>query len=200
VASIIARSGLDLGRLQFHDREEWQADANWKVMIENFLECYHCPVQHPGFSTVVDVDEDAYVLRPYEWFSTQVAPVRRSALEGRGRRPAYDVRGAVIQAQYHYLWPNLTLSINPGHPNRRRRVGAGGLSARGFSSTGSARRPEAARREIIEFNHQVSREDDRLTDSVQRGLRAGLPARGRFLTRSEHLIVHFQKLILDALD
>jgi transposase InsO family protein len=45
----------------------------------------------------------------------------------------------------------------------------------------------------------VSREDDRLTESMQRGLRAGRPARGRFLTRSEHLIVHFQRLVLDAL-
>jgi hypothetical protein len=52
---------------------------------------------------------------------------------------------------------------------------------------------------MIDFNRQVSREDDRLTDSGLRGLRAGLPARGRFLPRSEHLLVHFQKLILDAL-
>jgi len=29
-------------------------------MIENFLECYHCPVQHPGFSAVVDVAEESY--------------------------------------------------------------------------------------------------------------------------------------------
>ena len=33
----------------------------------------------------------------------------------------------------------------------------------------------------VTVNHQVSREDDRLTDSVQRGLRSGLPARARFL-------------------
>ena len=52
---------------------------------------------------------------------------------------------------------------------------------------------------MIDFNRQVSREDDRLTDSVQRGLRAGVPSRGRFLARSEHLIVHFQKLVVDAL-
>jgi hypothetical protein len=41
-------------------------------------------------------------------------------------------------------------------------------------------------------------EDDALTDSVQRGLLGGLPDRGRFLTNSEHLVVHFQKLIVDA--
>jgi phenylpropionate dioxygenase-like ring-hydroxylating dioxygenase large terminal subunit len=200
--SIVAGSGLVLEELRFHDREEWRAEANWKVMIENFLECYHCPVQHPGFSTVVDVDEDAYALEAHGSFSSQVAPVRRSALEGGGRKPAYDVRGAVTQAQYHHLWPNFTLSINPGHPNLSLDVfvplgpeRTGGFSEHWFG----ADVPERARREMIDFNRQVSGEDDRLTDSVQRGLRAGVPARGRFLTRSEHLIVHFQKLVIDAL-
>jgi phenylpropionate dioxygenase-like ring-hydroxylating dioxygenase large terminal subunit len=200
--SIVAGSGLTIDQLQLLDREEWQADANWKVMIENFLECYHCPVQHPAFSAVVDVDEDTYALKAYDWFSSQVAPVRQSALEGRGRKPAYDVRGAVTQAQYHYLWPNFTLSINPGHPNLSLDVWmpSGPERTRGFSEHWFGRDvPDAARREMIDFNRQVSREDDRLTDSVQRGLRAGLPARGRFLTRSEHLLVHFQKLVLDAL-
>src|SRR5262249_57806132 len=75
--SIIGGSGLQLDQLVFHDREEWEAEANWKVMIENFLECYHCPVQHPGFSTVVDVDEDTYRLDAHGWVSSQVAPVGR---------------------------------------------------------------------------------------------------------------------------
>ena len=30
--------------------------------LENYLECYHCPVAHPGFSKVIDVDPDAYRL------------------------------------------------------------------------------------------------------------------------------------------
>jgi choline monooxygenase len=151
--TIIAGSGLLLDQLQFHDREEWQADANWKVMIENFLECYHCPVQHPGFSTVVDVDEETYALEAHGWFSSQVAPVRRSALEGRGRKPAYDARGAITQAQYHYLWPNLTLSINPGHPNLSIDVWtpAGPEHTRGFSEHwfgGDVPRPPA---KMIDF-------------------------------------------------
>jgi hypothetical protein len=54
---------------------------------------------------------------------------------------------------------------------------------------------EAQRREIVEFNRQVGREDNALTDSVQRGL----PAQGRLLPRSEHLIIHFQQFVLAAL-
>lgn len=52
---------------------------------------------------------------------------------------------------------------------------------------------------MIAFNHQVGAEDDRLTSSVQGELRAGLPERGRLLTKSEQLVVHFQKLVLSAL-
>jgi hypothetical protein len=42
-------------------------------------------------------------------------------------------------------------------------------------------------------------EDDRLTSSVPRGLRAALPAQGRFLVKREHLVIHFQKLVVSAL-
>jgi choline monooxygenase len=200
--SIVARSGLVLGDLRFHGREEWTARANWKVMVENFLECYHCPVQHPAFSAVVDVDEDSYALDGYRWSSSQVAPVRPSALEGRGRKTAYAVRGAVTQAQYHYIWPNLTLSINPGPPNLSLDVWLpdGPERTRGFSEHYFGPEvSESERRDIIAFNHQVGREDDALTDSVQRGLRAGLPAEARLLPASEHLVIHFQKLVLSTL-
>ena len=52
--------------------------------------------------------------------------------------------------------------------------------------------------ELIAFNKEVGAEDDFLTDSVQRGLLGGLPDRGRFLTNSEHLVIHFQKLMVSA--
>ena len=198
---IIAGSGLDLAELHFRERALWEADANWKVLIENFLECYHCPVQHPSFSAIVDVDEEAYSLRSYKWFSSQVAPVRSSALESRGRKAVYDAHGAVTQAQYHFVWPSFTISINPGQPNLSVDVWLpdGPERTRGFTERffgGGV--PEDYQDEMIAFNKQVSSEDDRLTSSVQHGLRAGLPAQGRFLTRSEHLVVHFQKLVLEA--
>jgi hypothetical protein len=55
-------------------------------------------------------------------------------------------------------------------------------------------------RALIAFNKQVAEEDDRLTDSVQRGLLGGLPDRGRFLTSSEHLVVHFQRMVVRAMN
>jgi hypothetical protein len=53
--------------------------------------------------------------------------------------------------------------------------------------------------QVMAFNSQVGHEDDALADSVQRGLRAGLPAQGRFLTKSAQLVLSFQKFVLAAL-
>jgi phenylpropionate dioxygenase-like ring-hydroxylating dioxygenase large terminal subunit len=36
-------------------REEKTFKSNWKLVLENFLECYHCATAHPEFSEVVDV-------------------------------------------------------------------------------------------------------------------------------------------------
>jgi choline monooxygenase len=41
---------LDVDALEFRFRSEFELAANWKIACENFLECYHCAVAHPGFT------------------------------------------------------------------------------------------------------------------------------------------------------
>ncbi len=202
VLEIISASGLDIENLKLWRREAWQSEANWKTLLENFLECYHCPVAHPGFSAAIDVDQDSYRLTAHEWFSSQVGNVRQSALQGKSKVPLYDVRGVVHQAQYHLLWPNFTISINPGFPNLSVDLwqpdGPGrtkGISEQFFGPDVD----ETWAEELYQFNKTVGEEDDELTNSVQRSLKAGIPAKGRLLTNCEHLIVHFQKLVVKAL-
>ena len=198
----IGNSGVDLAALELYEREEWRSRANWKTMIENFLECYHCPVAHPAFSAAIDVRPANYHLAAHGWFSSQTGEVRPTALGGRSRLDLYDVRGAVSQSQYHLLWPNTTISINPGFPNLAIDVWIpdGPHITRGFSEQFFAPgvSPEFAR-DLVAFNRQVGAEDDALTSSVQRGLSAGLPERGRLLVDSEQLVIHFQKLVAEAM-
>ena len=73
---LVAAAGIDLDSLRFHPARTREYEANWKVCCENFLECYHCQVAHPGFSKVVDVSVDAYELVESRWFSSQYGPVR----------------------------------------------------------------------------------------------------------------------------
>src|ERR1700756_3719621 len=199
---IIEGSGIQLESLQLYNRDEWKAEANWKTMLENYLECYHCAVAHPGFSAAIDVKEENYNLKTHGWFASQLGEVRQSALEGKTAVKIYDARGEVRQAQYHLLWPNVTININPGFPNLSIDVWVpdGPNKAKGFSEQyfGPGVSEEFAQ-DLIAFNKQVGYEDDVLTNSVQLGLLGGIPDKGRYLTNSEHLCIHFLNLVVQAM-
>jgi choline monooxygenase len=192
----VAGSGLELDRLRFRQRSEWEIAANWKIVLENYLECYHCPVAHPGFSKVIDVDVDAYELRSDGLVSSQFGPVRDSASGNGGDAPSGQT------TQYHLLWPTTTLNIDPGPGNLSVDVTrpAGTERSIGFTEYFFYEEvPDETAAQMIEFAAQVGREDASLVESVHRGLASGMVPQGRLLTSSEHLIQHFQRLVHDAL-
>jgi phenylpropionate dioxygenase-like ring-hydroxylating dioxygenase large terminal subunit len=195
---LVAGAGLELGMLSFHHRSVSACAANWKVCCENFLECYHCAVAHPGFSAVIDVSPDVYELeQTAEWFSTQRGPVRP---DGRG---SFDPSGgAVERSQFHFLWPNVTINIAPGPPN----LSIGPVLPEGPERTTrfldyffAADADEEWVREFLAWDEQVGAEDTALVERVQRGVRSGVIGAGHLLAESERLVAHFQRLTARAL-
>jgi phenylpropionate dioxygenase-like ring-hydroxylating dioxygenase large terminal subunit len=192
---LVADAGVDVDELRHHRRAESAVEANWKLVAENFLECYHCAVAHPGFSALVDVSPEAYQLVPGEAFSSQFGPVREN---GRG----LDTEGEVNRSQFHFLWPNTMINIFPGRTN---------LSIGPVLPAGPQRTerfldyffgPEADEEwvdELFRFDDQVGAEDKVLVENVQRGVSTGLIDRGRLLPESERLIAGFQQRIRAAL-
>ena len=160
--ALVAESGVDLDapRVPLAPRVG-DPQSNWKVAIENFLECYHCPVAHPGFSKVIDVDPDAYLLTVSAAYSSQVGRIRASVLAGNGKS-AYVPRGEVTQAQYHFVWPNTTINIEVGPANVaiERWVPSGLRTTVEVTDYFFAEDvPEAQAQEVIEFGTQVGTED-----------------------------------------
>jgi choline monooxygenase len=198
---IVAASGLDVDAIRFHSQHEWPIEANWKVVMENFLECYHCPTAHPGFSKVIDVNPDAYSLTVHPTFSSQIGPVRASALAGNGNA-SYVPSGDVTQSQYHFLFPTTTVNVAPGIPN---------VSLERYLPDGLRRTievtdyyfgidaPPAEIDELMAWDNQVAQEDVALVQSVQRGLDSGAVPQGRLMGESEQLIADFQRRVYEAL-
>ncbi len=194
---LVAASGIELDGMQFLERASGpEYAANWKVCSENFLECYHCQVAHPDFSKVVDVSVDAYVLEESRLCSTQYGPVRETW------KGDFDPRGPIERGQFHFLWPNVTLNIMPGHPN----LSIGPIVPTGPETTTrfldyfvGADVEQAWIDEMLEFDGQVGAEDRVLVERVQQGVRGGGIEHGRLMGDSERLIAHFQGLLLDAL-
>jgi carnitine monooxygenase subunit len=186
VPELLERGGVDVDGLVFRERATYVVAANWKVAVENYLECYHCSVAHPGFSRLVDVDPDAYLLE---------AGSRRWSQYGNAR----DGTGS---SQFHLLFPALKVNVYPGLANLS--IGpvlpVGAESSEGFLDYffGEEAADEDATA-LIAFDDQVGREDTLLVESVQRGIRSGLIHHGRLLLDSEHLIAGFQNAVREAL-
>ena len=97
----VADAGIDLDALRFLQRSESELDCNWKISAENFLECYHCPTAHPGFSAVMDVNPDAYLLEIGAARMTQHGPPRR----GRAARTTRRARSSVASSTFSFPAP-----------------------------------------------------------------------------------------------
>jgi len=188
IPASLESGGIELGALVFNRRVDFSLDANWKVVIENYLECYHCPTAHPDFSRAVDVHPDRYVLETGRWSSSQYAKARIGT-------------GAIETGQFHFLWPNTRINVFPGVRNLS--IGPA-LPAESERTTGffdyffGAGVSETEIEELIAFDTQVGAEDRVLVESVQRGMRSGVLDHGRLLPQSERLIAHFQTLVRDA--
>jgi choline monooxygenase len=184
---LLLRGGIDVDALAFHSRVTYSLEANWKIAVENYLECYHCPVAHPGFSDVVNVAPDAYRLERHPTFASHYAPAREDARQ---------------EGQFHLVWPNLKVNVMPGRAN---------LSIGPLWPVGPGRTegfldyffpPDADAgwiADYMELDDQVGAEDRVLVESVQRGIRSGAFEHGRLMLPSEELIGEFQRWVARGL-
>jgi phenylpropionate dioxygenase-like ring-hydroxylating dioxygenase large terminal subunit len=189
---IVAGAGLDVESLRFHSRASFTLEANWKVAVENFLECYHCQVAHPSFSDVIDVSAAGYRLEAGETFGSHYARLRDNP-----RERHYDTDGEV-EGQFHLVWPNIKVNVMPGRPNMSigPLVPEGAERTHGFLDYFFADDSDPAWiADFLALDTQVGAEDRVLVESVQRGMRSGAFEKGRLLLPSEELIGEFQRWV-----
>jgi phenylpropionate dioxygenase-like ring-hydroxylating dioxygenase large terminal subunit len=183
--AILARE-IDVDALVFHSRVEFGSNANWKIVVENFLECYHCATAHPAFSAEVDVHPDRYLLEAHPTFAAQYAHLKRTGERG----------------QFHLLYPNTAINVFPGPPN----LSIGPIAPAGPHRTAryldyffAPDVDDAWREEFFAFDDQVGKEDRALVASVHRGMAAGVLEHGRLLLNAEPLLAAFQGWVAERL-
>ena len=194
----------DLDQLTLAYRLTYEVEANWKNVIDNYLECYHCPPAHPAFSDLVDIK--GYRSVTYEIHSSHIGPAGQSDNKAYQYAPGSD-------DQNHFggwwLWPNLSFNTLPGAANLTtfHIIPTGPettLEHFGFYFLNDT--PNAEQHEAIAYLDTVLQpEDIGLVESIQRGLRSRGYDQGRLIVDkkrsdvSEHAVHHFHRLVLDAL-
>lgn len=104
-------------RLRLSARHEYDVAANWKLIVENYHECYHCPLIHPELCRVSPPSSGDNWDLPGVWVGGAM-DLRESAetmsLDGQSR-------GAFIEdadrrtVRYAGLFPNLLVSAHPDY-------------------------------------------------------------------------------------
>ena len=57
--------GWDIENLEVGRRISYDVGANWKLVIENFMECYHCATIHPELTEVLPEFADGFAAQYY---------------------------------------------------------------------------------------------------------------------------------------
>jgi choline monooxygenase len=184
-AGIVERTApLRIGDMRFARRFVYEAECNWKVYVDNFLEGYHLPHVHPGLNRVLDFRAYETELEP--WYSLQHSPLRDSA----------DIYGDG-HAYYYFIYPNIMLNIMPGRMQTNRIVPLGVNRCRiEFDYYYLPAEDALARAETDQtFSHEIQVEDLDICAAVQKGLESGSYTAGRLCPRYESGVWHFHNLL-----
>ena len=102
-------------------RIEYEVNANWKVIGENYSECYHCPGVHPQLNRLSPYDRGWNLESNGPWaggWMELVDAADTMSTDGASHgRPALDGIGDENLRRVYYvvLWPNLLLSLHPDY-------------------------------------------------------------------------------------
>jgi phenylpropionate dioxygenase-like ring-hydroxylating dioxygenase large terminal subunit len=176
-------------------------DANWKLAIENYNECYHCPNVHQAFTSGV-VDPTTFMITPTGHNIVHTAVVAEQS--------KYELASASAEYGSFFTWPASSIQCYPGRVLNTFRwvplaVDRTHLIREWWFETDE---PTATQQEIIDLDWSTTvAEDFGLMESVQHNMssRGYIPGplivdeSGTADVHHENAVPHLQRLALQAL-
>lgn len=169
----------DLGALQVAATHAYELAANWKLLIENYHECYHCPLIHPQLCRVSPPRSGQNLVGAGAWIGgpMELRPeVETMSLDGRSSgAPLPRLSPEQRRHVYYYgVGPNLLLSLHPDYvlthrieplaPDRTR------VECQWLFPADVAATPGFSPAYAVEFWDMTNQQDWRAVESVQRGV------------------------------
>jgi len=193
-------AGYRLAEHKLLRRVEYEIDANWKLIGENFMEYYHLPWVHPGLVKVSPLKDH------HRWQGTGMyvgfctSPIAANTEDGgwEGLPPLQTLdESDSISARFVWLFPNVAINVLPNHTfvMLTRPTSAGHTS----EVTYLLAHPECgdAVDDLLAFWDDVNREDIGIVERVQAGLRDPMYTGGRMCYRFEESVHRFQNMLID---
>lgn len=181
-----------LPELQSAKRVEYDVKANWKLMFENYSECYHCPGVHPMLSKVSPYDsaENDLTEGPFLGGFMKINKGKSLTMSGEACARAIDLEHEHEDGErvfYYSIFPNMLLSMHPDYvmvhqlwpqaPDRTLIICDWFFHPDAFNS--DVFRPEDA----IEFWDMTNKQDWHVCELSQRGIASRVYEPGPYSSR-----------------
>src|SRR5713101_9082923 len=189
--------------LSFYQRRTYDVRANWKLIIQNYNECLHCPVLHPKLSQLTDYlsgDNDT-PHRGYIGGSMGFkSGVETMSLDGKLRR---DYLPCLTDAQrsevkYYAVYPNLLLSLHPDymmtHTLWPRAHDRSEIICEWHFHPAELARPDFDPDDVVEFWDLTNRQDWWISEQSQAGINSRMYEPGPYSEREE-LLWSFDEIV-----
>jgi len=169
----------EMERLKVAGSHEYEVRANWKILTENYHECYHCPVIHPELCTVSPPASGDNYPASGTWVGGTMdlregmATMSLDGSSGGVMLRGLDAKG-LRTVIYLNVFPNILVSLHPDYVMVHRLTPLAPDRTRVECSWAFA--PEAVERPgfdpsyAVDFWDITNRQDWQACESVQRGL------------------------------
>ena len=179
--------------LTLRARHTYEVGANWKLVAENYHECYHCPLIHPELCQV-SVPTGGENIGPTGAYFGGTLDLRPDAetmsLDGRSQGTLID--GAPTRTiLYLHLFPNLLVSLHPDYVMTHRLLPLD-VDRTWIECSWYFPDPEVDPSYAVSFWDLTNSQDWRACELVQRGLTSPHFRPGPFAPGEEvvHELVH----------
>jgi len=199
-----ARYGV--GNLAVGRSIDYEIAANWKLIVENFMECYHCAPVHPELVRLLPEFRNGTSYQGIPGEGTTFADdVAAFTLSGAGDRPRLPGLGPADDRLYYgfVLWPNVFVNLLPDHvilhtlqplgPTRSR------VRCDWLFDSAETTRPGFDPTDTVEIFDIVNRQDWEVCELTQLGMTSRAYADGGLYVANETHIAAFRDLVLDHL-
>ena len=187
---------LELYRVESLERARgvvYEVNANWKCIAENYNECLHCPGVHPELNQLSDYRSGESLDGRGAWCGGSMTLNEGAETMGRseghaGNRP--PIKGLseheLGSVYYLALFPNALISLHPDyamlHTLWPQSVEHTEVTCEWFFEPRTIAKPDFDPSDAVDFWDQVNREDWRVCELAQKGVRNRGYVAGRYST------------------
>ncbi|OQU96985.1 Ring hydroxylating alpha subunit catalytic domain-containing protein [Cladophialophora immunda] len=159
---------------------------NWKLVGDNYNECYHCKASHPGITKITNLDR--YSVEPhagrFEHFPPNRDDIKAEDFE-------YFGNGA-----FTYNYPNSSVNLSTPYFFIMRVVPTGPTTVTTeYQTFRNPKSPMDVFQRAADFFEGIELEDYTLMNGVQQSLNSGVYVQGPLHTRREGGVLYFKTLI-----